>query len=330
MIGLHRVQLVLLVFVTLFFFYYFGIESFPDYDNYLAIAQNPGFALSARDYRFEWFSRALLSLDGLSPATRVAVLAFFNQLACLIFLVWAARRLPVDQVYGVLVFFALMGFMLMTTTLRASAAYLSISAFFLRSAKMDWRGILLLLWALAWHDSAAPVLLLCLTSFFIVSLLPRDQAKQNLFFNALKLVVALGLFFVLFPEGLRSSLIHLVDGGGLGARAAYLEGDGAYSLSKSLFLALMVVCAFVFVSDSRQRPLDRIFAVLMVFALAIFNAINAIVAVRFSFYLLAVVLPLRGFMLWKGEKKPEFRLASLIVLPVLYGFGVAYTLSNTR
>ena len=50
------------IIVTILIFYAAGIDSFPDYANYLNIAENQG-SISEGDYLFEWFSRLILSLD---------------------------------------------------------------------------------------------------------------------------------------------------------------------------------------------------------------------------------------------------------------------------
>ena len=328
MIHLHRAQIVLMVFAVIFTFYYFGIESFPDYKDYLNIARHAGFAVSEQDYQFEWFSRFILSLDHTLPEDRVALLAFFNQLVCIGFLVWMGMRRNAAEVYGTLVFFALFGFMLMTTTLRASAAYFCISVFFLRSARFDFWGIAVLLFSLAWHDSAAPVVVLCLISLVIDRLMVRHILNQRIFFNILKWCVLLGLVFVAFSDLIRPELVSLSDFD-IGARAAYFEGDGGYSLAKSVFLMFVILCCFLFVADSGQSGFSRVFITLMVFVLSLFNALNAIMAVRFSFYILAVLLPLRGFLVFSLERKAEFRMASIVFLPVLFGLSAVYTLSNT-
>ena len=156
-----RAILAFSIFATLSVFYLVGSSSFPDYENYLRLAKGIGFLVSEHDYLFEWLSRFILGLSGISDTNKVELLAVLNQIVCVVFFVWIGLKSRSDRVYGALFVFCLFGFLFMTTTLRASSAYLSISAFFLRGARFDFPGVGLLVFSMAWHDSAVPVVFIC-------------------------------------------------------------------------------------------------------------------------------------------------------------------------
>lgn len=323
-----RLFVVVMVFVTLVIFYTIGIDRFPDYENYLRIAEGSGFAVSQSDYLFEWVSRLLLRSGGATSEDRVDTLALINQLICVSYFAWLILKRDASRVYGALLLFCLFGFLFMTTTLRASAAYLCISAFFVRNARFDLPGSLLLLLSIAWHDSAAPVVVICFGTFMIDWLSGGrifQKNRRSIFLNSIVLSSAL---LVLSAEVLRPVLPSF---GGLdfGVRAEYLESDGGHSFSKTLFLMFAIYSCYEFVNDVRQSCRVRIFVVLMVLAMAMLNVVNGIMAVRFSFFVFAVILPLRGVFIYRLEEVSVLRIYAIVFSPLIFLISVAYVLSNT-
>jgi|GEM_PF-4126249 len=328
MIVIARLFFFFMMLATVAIFYVAGIDSFPDYQNYLNIADGAELFVSEHDYMFEWFSRYLLGLEGVSATQKVFVLATVNQFVCVVFFAWVGlKRLP-DQVYGALFLFCMFGFLFMTTTLRASAAYLCISAFFLRNARFDYLGVALLVISMAWHDSAAPVIVIIVLSILLDKTCFRYKIKERILSIFFVFLILSSGSLVLFAELLRPLIPKLI-GFDIGARAAYFEGDGGYGISKLLFIIFSIICCHHFIADLRQTRISRFFIALMALVLALFNLLNGIVAVRFSFFIFAVMLPLRGVFISGVERKLQFRISSIVISPIVMYLSVLYTFSNT-
>ena len=312
-----------MILLTIFIFYRVGIDSFPDYSNYLVVAENSGLGLSSSDFIFEWFSRFILGFESLSAAHRVAVLAVFNQIVCIVFFVWLGVSKHSDRVFGALFLFCLFGFLFMTTTLRASTAYCCISIFFVRNARFDKIGLALLVFSVAWHDSAILAILVCIMSAILSAFIYHEKINQ-IFIS--KIIVSLVIFSGVVIVGAKSlspiflSLVN-VD---LGVRSSYFAMVDEQGLSKLAFLIFVSFCCFQFVRDRRQILVTRIFISLMAISMAILNVGSAIVAVRFSFFILAVILPLRGILLYDFERRPTIRKLSLFISLIVFYLSIVY------
>lgn len=316
------------IFATFSVFYISGINSFPDYENYLRIAKGSGFAVSEHDYLFEWLSRFVLGFDGISATKKVEILAVLNQIICVVFFIWIGLKSLPDRVYGALFSFCLFGFLFMTSILRASPAYLSISAFFLRGGRFDLLGLGLLFFSIAWHDSAALVVLICFVAKGLSYCVSYFHIKNVDLSKIFKFIVICSGTIVFSAEALRPffSDITSID---LGVRAAYFEGDGAYSFSKSIFILFGIFCCFFFVNDTRQSILSRIFILLMSLVVAMFHTVNGILSVRFMFFVFLIILPMRGIFMLEIEKQKEMRIIALMISPLIFYFSVIYVFSNT-
>jgi len=312
--------LVALVLVSLLLFYILGAERFADYSNYVRIAEGDGYAYSEHDYVFEWLSRFFLSLSGFSSSERVALLIFANQVVCVVFFVWAAIRNRAEAVFGVLLIFCLFGFLFMTTTLRAAPAYLLISAFYIRGGRFDALGVGLLIFALAWHDSAALVILICMAAYF-ASLFVGGKLK-GLVGPVLVVFVFLSVAVVFFSGFFRSyAVVSLpVD---LGVRAAYFDGEGDQSYLKGLFVVFTLMLCLSFVVDKRVSSRARLYVTLLSVAVSFLYVISAVAAVRLALYIYVVILPLRGIFIFEFEKVRELRFYLFLCLPFIYTVSAA-------
>ena len=325
--NLAKISIVFMMFSTLLIFYMSGIARFPDYENYLLMAENTGFVVSQHDYMFEWVSRFLLRVDGFSAENRVFLVAIVSQAVCVLYFGWLLCKSDSNRVYGALLLFSMFGFLFVTTTLRGATAYLCISVFFLRNARLDSAGIALLLFSIAWHDSAAPVAFFAVVASSVESLYHNSYAiKRNLSIILIG-VTAFSAVLVFIAGPIRSVLPSLI-GIDFGARAAYFDGDGGYSFSKTVFLLFVVFCCYKFVCDIEQSKRSRIFMALMALLVGFVNSISSVIAVRFAFFIFSVILPLRGVFLDRFERSPTFRLTSLVISPVIFYLSIEYVLSN--
>ncbi len=328
MTSIARTMLFAMILVSMIVFYFEGIDKFPDYENYLVIAENAGF-ISEGDYLFEWFSRFVLGLQTVASEAKVELLALLNQVGCLIYFVWLADEKKPERVFGGLLLFCLLGFMFMTTTLRASLAYLCVSAFFVRGGKFDLLGVVLLVISLAWHDSAAPVILICLLARLGVAFLKQEIEQGVLGVSIPVGLIAISVLAVLFGESLRPALIALSDFD-VGARSAYFDSDGAYGLAKMLFILLAMAAAFGFVQDSEQSGHAKLFSAMLCLLVSFFYLINGTIAVRFVFFVFAVTLPLRGVVAGGLEKQEIGRWVTLLMAPVVFYLSINYIFMNSE
>lgn len=323
-----RAILAFSIFATLSVFYLVGISRFPDYENYLRLAKGIGFLVSEHDYLFEWLSRFILGFSGISDTNKVELLAVLNQIVCVVFFVWIGLKSRSDRVYGALFVFCLFGFLFMTTTLRASSAYLCISAFFLRGARFDFPGVGLLVFSMAWHDSAVPVVFICFVAQGLSYCTFRYRIREQVLSWILRCIVIGSGAIVLSTKLLHPLFSNLMSRLDLGVRAAYL-GDGAYSLSKLLFVLFGIFICFNFVSDTRQSLSSRLFISLMSMVVGLSHMLSGVVSVRFAIYIFLVILPLRGIFVFEFERKLEVRILALMISPLVFYLSTLYVFSNT-
>jgi hypothetical protein len=322
-----RSVLLTLVFLTLAIFYLSGANQFPDYDNYLVIAENGGFYSDENDYLFEWFSRGIMKLGGLSAEAKVDLLAVATQVICVIYFSWIASKKRADLIFGALLVFSLFGFMFMTTIFRAAPAYLCISAFFIRGGRLDLPGLFLLLFAVSWHDTAIAVVGLVFLARAISLFIAEYQVLARYLPWALKVIVVIAGLTALSAEHVRPFLVWLssVD---IGIRGGLFHGDGSHSLGKTVFVLWSISSAYMFVSDDHRRIFLRVFVALLAMFVALFHIVNGIASVRFSFFLLTVVIPLQGYFLFAFERRLCFRMAGILVAPLVFAVSVVYTFAK--
>ena len=142
------------------------------------------------------------------------------------------------------------------------------------------------------------------------------------------LVIFLSATLIFFSDWARPFFVDFLNFD-LGARAEYIDNSGAHSLSKTTFVLLVIFVCYQFVRDVSQAFYSRIFTVFMVFMLALFYVLSGIVAVRFSFFILCVLLPLRGVLLFEFERFLFWRIALLLFSPFIFYMSTIYTFSNS-
>lgn len=118
------------VLFCLVFFYVVGADRFPDYNNYILIAKHGG-VTGEKDYWFEWISRSLLSADYLDDVSRLYVTSFVNQILCVFIFLYLVNE-GGSRALGVCFVVFIFYFLFLTTTIRASSAYLCIALFYVR------------------------------------------------------------------------------------------------------------------------------------------------------------------------------------------------------
>lgn len=271
------------ILVCVIFFYAVGANKFPDYENYLIIAKLGGIT-GEKDYWFEWISRFLLSSNYLDEISRIYITTAVNQVICIcIFFLLVYRR---DRhAIGICLVVFMFYFLFLTTTIRASVAYLCVALFFIKEKWLDIRSFFLLLFAIAWHDSAAIFMLM----FFAFK-----------FFPLIKRIIPVGVyekipFFILMISVfsfLASNYIFVIfsDFFDLGSRAEYLNNGDGVSLFKELYFYALLLFVAYFLKISGVSTEKKYFISVVTLVLMVIGSFNQVAGIRFSFYLLIIIL----------------------------------------
>ncbi len=327
--------LFLAVITTLY--YGLGAEQFPDYDNYITIANNNGWLFNEDEYLFEWISRALLTLPmslGLQPRTAVDLLALINQIVCLGYFGWLLISQDRARVFGATLLIALVGVLLITTTLRASTAYLALSLFVLRGMRLDVFGGLLLLLGLAWHDSFAVPLALVLLAHLSLQLQDAitvqkpatGRLKASSALECLAVVIAFAVLLLAAP--LRDAILAALNIDP-GIRSVYLDSDGSHSLIKLAYCGICLLMCLATVCDPQiPRPVRR-FSALLALAVSFTYLVSGVVAVRLAVFAFCALVPFRGVFVLNAERSDVARVVLLLLTPVLLWLSVADILGQT-
>lgn len=328
----HCYQLLGIIFIlfTLASYTTLGGDAFPDYENYITIAENRGWLFQENEYFFEWISRGLLiylPLLGFSPKSSVDVLAAVNQLVCTAIFLWLMFSKEKEKNVGATLLFSLIGFLLLTTTIRAAPCYLALTVLACRNLKLDLFGLCILLFGLAWHDSFLILAAFVLLSGTIANTKALERALSNpLIHNAIYILSATAL---LFSNQLRDTILSLI-GFDAGIRAVYFDGDGAQSTIKLVYCMIaIIVCATTF-NDAKVHIRNRILATMLSVGIAAFYIISGTAAVRFSMFAFCAFIPLRGVYAFNFERLASVRLIGFFAAIVLFILSTIDTLSQTQ
>lgn len=324
-----RVLGVSFVAISIFIFYILGGHYFPDYENYILLASNDGWLFSENEYMFEWLSRGILRLairTGLSAEYAVIVLTIINQIICTWFFIYLITHKNRKINFGGVLLFSLIGFLLITTTLRASPAYLALTLLALREFRFNLTNTLIMLFGLAWHDTFIIPIIIITASIITTKITSINYYLKAINFD--KLIVYISIAILFFTEQLRDLLLSIF-GVEAGIRAIYFEGDGAHSIAKLIYCAMaLLICKLSQIDNDLSERLQR-FAALLGFSIAITYLISGTAAVRLSMYAFCTFIPLRGIYFFDYENKKYIRLIQFTTLPLLFGFNIFETLRQT-
>lgn len=317
------------LFATIITFYMLGGSAFPDYENYVTLASNGGWLFNEDEYLFEWLSRGILIFTpkiGLSLEHSVDILTAINQLFCFgVFASLIASRKKTTCRGGVLLF-CLVGFLLLTTTIRASPAYLSLTLIYLRGMKVDAVNIFIVIFALAWHDSFLILGIIILVATLTTMSQSLQKALERLHFN--NVIIGMAAIILLASTQLRDIILGIANVSA-GIRTVYFEGDGAHSTTKLIFCLIAYLMCVQSCLDTSLNLRIRRSAALLAFCLSTTYLVSGTVAVRFSIYIFCAFIPLRGVYISKMEHRRNFQFVELILCPCLLAFNAFETLRQT-
>lgn len=287
--------------VVILLYYMIGGEFFPDYHVYKKISDG----VINHNYITEFVSGYLLAGEGVEFLgfnkldSFVAIVQIFSVFVLLFFCFFFPK-----YSYSILVFSTIYGALLLTTTLRAAplhVVFLGFCIFFCRYGISYFSIVLFTLIGMLFHDS----FILCTLAFLLY--------KIFFFISRYKLCVLLikSLFYLIpifFITGgaIKDFIVQLSGFEFLGARRAYLDADLA-SISKLLYCLVIYFLSYLSVSESER---SNCFSFNVLFLLTSFNLVfcllfivNNVAAIRFSIFVLTVILILRGGLFFQLEKK---------------------------
>lgn len=270
------------IFYFLLIFYFIGIDRFPDYENYLVIARYGGIT-GEKDYWFEWISRFLLSFDLVDPHSRVLLTTIVNQIFCVAVLFYFCKKSERNAI-GMFLIVAIFYFLFLTTTIRASAAYLAAGIFFVEKTMFSKKSILLLIFALAWHDTAIILfLILMLTGLFCLFFRNSSERKLNYILN---FIVLLALFLLFNASGILSSFLGLLE---LGSRLEYFIPVEEVSLVKTFYFLFLAAILFGYLRAESSLE-KKVFLCIFFSVMCAASSFNQVMGIRFSYYLIIFFL----------------------------------------
>lgn len=277
---INRITVLLMILIALIFYYnILGPSAFPDYENYQTIVSNGGYLFSPDEYYFEWFSRGVLKFDFENYIWNVDILAIFSQVISIIYFLKLVKIKP----WSGLLQAGLSSVLFLTTTIRAAPAYLFFGFAGLNNTNLK-STIILMLMAIAWHDSAI------LPFFIIIIVIVLEKfnllGKLNYFF---KIIYPLFIFGIIFPDLFRNIFISSLSGL-IGIRESYLSEDGSYSVAKLCYTLLLYIISLLIIKKKllNEKSIAILYAInIMSVGLYI---INSVAGIRFSIYIIVFIL----------------------------------------
>lgn len=275
-------------------YYIYGGYSFPDYQTYLKIAYS-GFGEEGW-YFTEYLSRYILYNGIVDGFNRVDQLTVFVQVFFLVVITSIIIKKPED-LYTTAVFVAFFSPLFMTTVLRASPLYV---VFFYMCIMHICRGvgirhvIVISFVGLLFHDS-----FVVLTSSLLIMMFFQYKISG---LRLIKLVCLFSFVIAISSPVLKSSILHMFDGGILGAREVYLKKDD-FSLVKVIFISLLFIGTYSVILDKDTEVHHKVNATILTSITNVIFVVASTAGIRFSMFAFAYVFAVRGCFLFSIERK---------------------------
>ncbi len=303
-------------------YYYLGGERFPDYENYLTLLENDIAGAEDSKALFEWISKySLRFIYYVCEDLKLSVDLFvgFVQLYFLICMAYIRhKKIAPDR--GILYYVLIMGPLLLTTTVRATPAYVGV-AYFLASNGRDKYGALFLMFiAIVSHDSALVVALLLAISWVI--------HEWKIFANNMGLILIAGYTISYFGAdyfgGIQLLLIQL----NLGDRATYFSEAAKLTLIKSIYW-LFVGCVVWIYVRTHEKEWRSVFFVTSYLSFSIIFVVSNIMAMRFSSFIVGSIVLISGSIIAPSKNGLVGRYVNSFLAFSLFGMSFLDILSNT-
>lgn len=305
----NRLVFFLVVSTVLAVYYLIGGYGFPDYRNYIVLAENNGYISSPDEYAAEWISRFFLRNGfGLSEnaAETVDFFAASIQFFYVVFVLVLMRDNDVLHQRGWLYFTLALSPLLLTTALRAAPAYLIVSYLAYYAKVKTLRFLILALLAISFHDSA----ILMIAIYILSNIFCYFFGKTTALF--LRCVMWVSLVLIIFSKQISFLLMMLVAQFDFGIRAVYFQGGDGNSIAKKIFILLIWFVAFTALSNKESSIRAKVFLCATALLMALTFSISEVAGVRISVYVLGIAVVSKGAFLLSGNRDSKFRQLDLL------------------
>lgn len=323
----YKIANFFVILMLLCFYYFLGGDSFPDYSNYVAIAENGGYLFVEDEFVAEWISRAFLKYGPKwfeSAVIAVDIFAFLIQFFFVSFVFFSGDKISQRFHRGWFFYSLALAPLLITTALRASPAYLIFAYVGASDIKLSKKTILLGLLAISFHDSALIMALLYILVCFIGTFF---KFVRNAYI--LKILVCMLVPIIIFPGQVVGIIGLLLSQFNLGIRAIYLTSAPDPSILKIFFMLLVWWVSFGAVFSSEIDSKVRLFIFASLFIAVLAFAINEVAGIRLSLYALGSAILAKGAFFSTGNKKDKFLLLDMVLMMFYFSFMVFDVLRHT-
>lgn len=318
------------IIITLVSYGILGGSAFPDYNNYITLAEHEGWLFDKNEYFFEWISRGILIYSpkfGFEAQSAVNILATVNQIVCSLVFCSLILSKDVNKSIGTTLLFSLVGFLFLTTTIRAAPAYLALTILAIRNLKLDLRGVIIIFFGLAWHDSFIVPIIGIIITHAVAKSNKLSKIREQLSLDKIIHLISAGS--LLFASQIREAALSVI-GFDTGIRAVYFESNGAQNIVKMTYCAVAIlVCANTY-NDKSVNYLNRTLATILSIGVAMSYLVSGTAAVRFSMFVFCAFIPIRGVFAFEFERKLLFRPLIFIIAIGFLFFSAFDTLSKTE
>ncbi len=311
-VNTNRLLFLLVIFTVLLIYYLIGGYGFPDYRNYIALAENNGYITSADEYAAEWVARFFLR-NGFGVADSavgtVDFFAAFVQLFYIIFILVLMKNDDFQRQRGWLYFALALSPLLLTTALRATPAYLIVAYLCSYGKISTFRFFVLALLAISFHDSAIVMIALYVMSCIFC----------NVFFNVgvgfLRWVMWGVFALIVFSQQVSFLFVSLVSHFDFGIRSAYIQSGESASIVKKVFLLFIWVVAYTGLFNEASSVKSKVFICASALVMALSFSLSEVAGIRFSVYVLGAAVVAKGAFLFSGNEDSKFK-----QLDIIFGF----------
>jgi hypothetical protein len=290
-------------------------NAFPDYQNYKTIVLNGGYLFNPNEYYFEWFSRWVLKINFNDEEINVNLLAIISQAITIFYLYILNKNKPINGLLQT----SISSLLFLTTTIRGAPAYILFGMVGLQEKKTSFL-ILLMLFAMAWHDSAV----IPFIAVLFIQLIDKI-GKLEALIKFLKYIYPFFVLGIVFPEIFRGVILEIFDGL-LGIRQSYLNDEGSYTTLKMCYILSIFILSF-FIAREKFNNKKNIATIYFINIICIgLYLINSVVGIRFSIYIIVFALATSSL---KYINKITIALIIYIISLSLYIFTYYDILKNT-
>lgn len=313
----------LVYFLIVGFYYYLGGDRFPDYQNYMTLLQNDISGGAEGRAIAEWIPKYYLRFfyyigGGVAESVNALVVAI--QIYFLYWILLIKKRCEARDSDGILNYILVMGPLLLTTTLRATPAYLGVAYFIAAKKDRKLSAVLILLIGVLSHDSAIIIITIMYLSYLM--------RKATFISKWSSLIIFLSALLSLVGENYFPSLQALLFQMNLGERSSYFSDASKISILKNvywLFVGLVVHRAM----NNAKDDWRAIFFVVSYAAFSFLFIINNVVAIRFVLFLLGSIILYQGGLLFGFTASNFKRLINVGISTALFVLSFLDILSNT-